>query len=121
MLRPGEAFALSLSRWKDFEGRSRRSEYWWTFLIVILISFAFVFVDEYFVKTNYPDDFFSGNYGFLQSWWIEFSVYPLTTIATFLSLKCSLTVLVSIVVLPTPKNPVIINDCIMCLYLNIEL
>jgi hypothetical protein len=33
--------------------------------------------------------------------------------ATFLSLKCFLTVFVSIVVFPTPKNPVSIKECMM--------
>ena len=37
----GEAIGLFFSRYTDFQGRSRRAEYWWYYLAVILVSVVF--------------------------------------------------------------------------------
>ena len=40
----GEALRLSTSRLTQFSGRSRRSEYWWTVLVVMAISMVLTFL-----------------------------------------------------------------------------
>lgn len=40
----GEALKLSTSRLTQFSGRSRRSEYWWTVLVVMAISMVLSFL-----------------------------------------------------------------------------
>lgn len=39
-----DAIKLGFSRWKDWKGRSSRAEYWWLFLFIFLVNFAFVMV-----------------------------------------------------------------------------
>lgn len=40
----GEALSLAFSRITDMKGRSRRSEFWWTYLVVFLGSFILSFI-----------------------------------------------------------------------------
>jgi len=84
MLSPGEAFKLSLTRWNDFQGRSRRSEYWWTTVFVLVITSAIGLLDEIVSKSTYPDDYFTKSYDYFSLWLIEFKVYPLSTIAVLI-------------------------------------
>ncbi|MEM6554412.1 MAG: DUF805 domain-containing protein [Pseudomonadota bacterium] len=39
-----EALQLFISRYTDFQGRSRRAEYWWFFLAYIIAVFIFAFL-----------------------------------------------------------------------------
>ena len=40
----GTAVKLSLSRIKDMEGRSRRSEFWWTTLAIVIVNIVLSFI-----------------------------------------------------------------------------
>jgi uncharacterized membrane protein YhaH (DUF805 family) len=44
-------FLMGLKRYTDFSGRSRRSEYWYFFLIYLIIVFALVFLENGFSFT----------------------------------------------------------------------
>ncbi len=41
-----EAVALFFSRYTDFSGRSRRSEYWWAFLFNTIVATVLAFLPE---------------------------------------------------------------------------
>jgi len=86
MLRPGEAFYISLKRYHDFSGRSRRSEYWWTLIYATLIMAAVGFLDLYMVPAEYPEDFYTGRYSYLESWYYDFKVFPFLNLSTFILL-----------------------------------
>lgn len=87
MLRPFEALRLSIRHWNDFAGRSRRSEYWWTHLFYVIAIFVSVVLDALLNSDDYPADFYTpGNYGFIDSWEIEFNLFPITTIFLFITL-----------------------------------
>jgi len=40
---PVEAVVLGFTRWRDYRGRSSRSEYWWFFLFSSVASFILIF------------------------------------------------------------------------------
>lgn len=87
MLRPLEALKLSLKRWRDFEGRSRRSEYWWTQLFFIIGIFCAGTLDAIIIPEDYPADFhILGAYGFVESWVIEVKLFPVTSLFLFLTM-----------------------------------
>ena len=43
---PGRAVAASLGRYADFRGRASRSEFWWFFLFVVVVSWVAAVLDS---------------------------------------------------------------------------
>lgn len=50
---PREAVELALARWKDYEGRSSRSEYWWFAGALILLWFVVSLISNALFPTTY--------------------------------------------------------------------
>lgn len=44
MMEPFTAIKTCLTKFADFKGRARRSEYWWFYLFILVVSWAFSFL-----------------------------------------------------------------------------
>ncbi len=47
-----EAVTKALSNWKDCNSRSRRSEYWWTWLAFVILDIPFSILSQIFAKVQ---------------------------------------------------------------------
>jgi len=82
-----QAVTTSLRRWRDFSGRSRRSEYWWTTLFAIVLTTALTIIDAALISEDYPVGYpLPGFEGFFINIWTDFVIFPLTTICSVLVL-----------------------------------
>jgi len=81
MLNPIQAVQLAVKNQFNFRGRARRSEYWWTTLVWMLIFLALLTFDEFtFVGLDTEVELY-GWQGFLDN----FRYYPLSTGFEFLT------------------------------------
>ncbi len=65
----GEAVKTCLSKYIDFSGRARRSEFWWFYLFLVLVSFVAALIDQaigWQVVSTADGETFAYNPGWIQ-------------------------------------------------------
>jgi len=76
-----------MRRWRDFSGRSRRSEYWWTIAFFVVLITALMTLDVILIPWDYPEGYpFPGFSGYWQNWLTEIKVYPISGIVSYILL-----------------------------------
>lgn len=99
MLNPLQAVALSVGQWRNFSGRSRRSEFWWTHLIYVVLLILMVIAEVFLFPQDYSPPLFEQftliqqtpsdalslilRLG-LENWWAETKIFPISTAFKFI-------------------------------------
>lgn len=99
MLNPQQAVVLSLRQWRNFSGRSRRSEFWWTHLIYVVMLILMVVAEVFLYPEDYspplleqftrihqtPSDALPLILKLgLENWWEETKIFPISTAFKFI-------------------------------------
>ena len=92
MLNITQAVTRAFRQTFNFQGRARRSEYWWTWLFLLVLVLACGFIDDALIPTMSDADAEIGEGAGYKSWLLNWKYLPLSTGVYYLTLPTLLAV-----------------------------
>lgn len=92
MLTITQAVTRSVRATFDYNRRSRRSEYWWTWLFVLVLVFAISYIDDWMIPVVSDADMQDYSGGGWKEWLLDWKYTPFSTGLYYLTLPTLLAV-----------------------------